>query len=497
MEKFHNGIVGSRPWWWSLSVLQICLLLLAFCHTTGLASEEGNVIPAGTLAQQTPRKNAYGTMMYCGTPRDYEFHIASRVMLKTLMKTKPNADVLVFISKTCPDHWTEIYVDDGVRVVLVDDIHNPYKDQPKYNKRFLSALNKLYAWGLEEYDRVVMLDVDNMVLRNSDELFQCGDFCAVFVDPCSFHTGLFVLKPSNATYSKMVESLTSGLRSADGADQGFLTSYYPDLLNAPLFRPPTDGSLLTGHYRLPFGYQMDASYYYYRMKWNVPCGPNSVITFPGVSILKPWYWWSWPVLPLGLTWHELRRSTIGYKMELPVAALQAMVYILLLAISMAIRHHFPASDRAYAMKTSFTKCPCLSEGWHFPLCNPWLIKVTVIGLIVASFFVPYYFVPTVIHPFLGWGLVFLGSLSLEILLLSILYLPTLAVLTPWIGILINFIAMGLPIYSHGLLRMLTILLVAFVSSPFLWWALREISAAIDLLADREPLMSRICVKGRR
>jgi hypothetical protein len=48
-----------------------------------------------------------------------------------------------------------------------------------------------------------------------------------------------------------------------------------------------------------------------KLKWRVPCGPNSVITFPSVPMLKPWYWWSYPTLPLGIAWHEKRRATIG------------------------------------------------------------------------------------------------------------------------------------------------------------------------------------------
>lgn len=48
-----------------------------------------------------------------------------------------------------------------------------------------------------------------------------------------------------------------------------------------------------------------------KLRWSVPCGPNSVITFPGAAWLKPWYWWSWPVLPLGIQWHEQRRQTLG------------------------------------------------------------------------------------------------------------------------------------------------------------------------------------------
>ena len=84
--------------------------------------------------------------------------------------------------------------EDGVKVVRVENMDNPYKHQDNFDKRFKLSLNKLYAWSLVDYDRVVMLDADNLFLQNTDELFQCGQFCAVFINPCVFHTGLFVLQ---------------------------------------------------------------------------------------------------------------------------------------------------------------------------------------------------------------------------------------------------------------------------------------------------------------
>lgn len=90
---------------------------------------------------------------------------------------------------------------DGARVLTVADVPNPYRGRAGVQPRFARALNKLLAWRLTEYARVVQLDADNLFLRNVDELFACGDFCAVFINPCIFHTGLMVLKvqllPSN------------------------------------------------------------------------------------------------------------------------------------------------------------------------------------------------------------------------------------------------------------------------------------------------------------
>lgn len=93
--------------------------------------------------------------------------------------------------------WWDRKHEDGAKVVMVKNMENPYKKQANFDSRFKLTLNKLYAWSLVDYDRVVMLDSDNLFLQNTDELFQCGQFCAVFINPCIFHTGLFVLQVSS------------------------------------------------------------------------------------------------------------------------------------------------------------------------------------------------------------------------------------------------------------------------------------------------------------
>ena len=59
----------------------------------------------------------------------------------------------------------------------------------------------------------------------------------------------------------MIHQLETGKENPDGADQGFIGGYFPDLLDQPMFYPPLNGTKLDGQYRLPLGYQMDASYY--------------------------------------------------------------------------------------------------------------------------------------------------------------------------------------------------------------------------------------------
>ncbi|GMH26644.1 hypothetical protein Nepgr_028487 [Nepenthes gracilis] len=325
-------------------------------------------------------KNAYAAMMYMGTPRDYEFYVATRVMMRSLVKLDVEADLVVIASMDVPLRWVRaLELEDGVKVERVKNMHNPYTNQNNFDDRFKLTMNKLYAWRLVQYERVVMLDSDNLFLQKTDELFQCGDFCAVFINPCIFHTGLFVLKPSVEVFKDMVHELEIGRPNPDGADQGFLSSYFPNLLDMPMFHPPANRTKLDGIFRLPLGYQMDASYYYLKLRWNIPCGPNSVITYPGARWLKPWYWWSWPVLPLGFSWHEQRLKTLGYGAEIPLVLIQSVLYLGIVAITRLARPSlsklcYRRSDRTFSIYQAG-------------------LKFIAIFCILSAYIIPFFLIP--------------------------------------------------------------------------------------------------------
>eukprot|EP01018_Ginkgo_biloba_P035473 Gb_39224 [translate_table: standard] len=457
-------LVSLRAPWFLLFLCSLALFCLPGVH--------GDLAPG----KQSSR-NAYATMMYMGTPRDYEFYVAVRVMLRSLVHLKVDADLVVIASKDVPKRWIKTLHEDGAQVRTVENIENPYKTQPGFNTRFTLTLNKLYAWSLVEYDRVVMLDADNLFLQNTDELFQCGQFCAAFINPCIFHTGLFVLQPSEKVFRNMMHDLAARRRNRDGADQGFLVSYFDDLLDRPMFYPPANGSKLDGFYRLPLGYQMDASYFYLKLKWHVPCGPNSVITFPSVPWLKPWYWWSWPVLPLGLSWHEQRRHTIGYGAEMPLLAVESLFYLVTMAVSIIACRGIPPPSSKFCLLRS-------EKGFSF---YSTVFKLLVATILIASYTLPFFLVPRTIHPMMGWGLYLLGSLSLVVVIINSFQLPILAVLTPWFGIFAALLVMAFPLYSNGIVRALSVAAYAFLAAPFVWRALVRVMSFLDASAEREAL----------
>ncbi|KAK5813139.1 Glycogenin-2 [Gossypium arboreum] len=326
-------------------------------------------------------RNAYATMVYMGTPRDYEFYVATRVLIRSFIRLQVDADLIAIASLDVPLRW-------------------------------LRALQVLFllCFCREEEDGAKVSCADNLFLHKTDELFQCGQFCAVFINPCIFHTGLFVLQPSSEVFKDMIHQLETGKANPDGADQGFIGAYFPDLLDQPMFYPHLNGTTLDGHHRLPMGYQMDASYYYLKLGWRVPCRPNSVITFPGAPWLKPWYWWSWPVLPLGIQWHQNSRQTLVYAAEMPIVMIQS------------------AST-------------------------------------IVAYIVPFAIIPRTIHPLVGWTLYFLGSVALSSVAINSFLPAAVPILVPLIGVLGSLLVMACPWYPDGVTRAFAVFGYAFCYAP--------------------------------
>ncbi len=69
------------------------------------------------------------------------------------------------------------------------------------------TLSKIHVWRLEQYTKCVFLDADTLVLSNVDEMFEREELSAApdIGWPDLFNSGVFVLKPSAATFSALME----------------------------------------------------------------------------------------------------------------------------------------------------------------------------------------------------------------------------------------------------------------------------------------------------
>jgi hypothetical protein len=100
--------------------------------------------------------------------------------------------------------------------------------------RFSHGFVKLRAWQLTEFDKVVYLDPDTLVLRNVDELFERPELSAApdSLWPDRFDSGVMVLAPSEKTFEHMLAA-APGAGTCYGGEQGFLNAFFPGWYRGP------------------------------------------------------------------------------------------------------------------------------------------------------------------------------------------------------------------------------------------------------------------------
>lgn len=98
---------------------------------------------------------------------------------------------------------------------------------------------KLRLWEMEEFDRVVFIDADAIVVRDISKLFGYPQFSAApnlyeeLMDMHRMNSGVFVAEPSKRTFENMLAVLDQPGKFWRRTDQTFLESYYPDWHGLP------------------------------------------------------------------------------------------------------------------------------------------------------------------------------------------------------------------------------------------------------------------------
>ncbi len=164
-------------------------------------------------------------------------------------------------------YWTSVRV--------VDPIGNPSPPDKMGFSTYETVYTKLHLWNQTEFDRLIYLDADTIVVGSLDQLLEGPDFAAspCFTAPDLFNAGMMVLKPSRERYEDLMEKRAT-LPSYDGSDQGFLNSYFPDWYTGDPSR------------RLPMKFNVPRLLRVYRPAWNRLTEDMRVLHYVGRN--KPW-----------------------------------------------------------------------------------------------------------------------------------------------------------------------------------------------------------------
>lgn len=111
-------------------------------------------------------------------------------------------------------------------------------NKPIFHNPLLNFV-KLRLWEMEQYDSVVFLDADTLVINPIDKLFSYPEFSAApnlyepLVDFHRLNSGVFVARPNRRTYDSMLAALDAPDMFWKRTDQTFLETYFPDWHGLP------------------------------------------------------------------------------------------------------------------------------------------------------------------------------------------------------------------------------------------------------------------------
>lgn len=206
----------------------------------------------------TPRRPARGDRAYVTLVTNDDFALGAKALLRSLLLSGTAADLAVLHTGGVSEAALTALDAFGARLVRTDLLPTSEGFNAVHARAALHArapfskggkpafhtpldnFVKLRLWQLD-YDRVVFLDADTLVLRNIDRLFDYPEFSAapnVYESLGDFHrmnSGVFTARPDPATFAAMMARLDTPGAFWRRTDQTFLQEYFPDWHGLPVF----------------------------------------------------------------------------------------------------------------------------------------------------------------------------------------------------------------------------------------------------------------------
>ncbi|XP_030473402.1 putative UDP-glucuronate:xylan alpha-glucuronosyltransferase 4 [Syzygium oleosum] len=163
-------------------------------------------------------REAYATVLHSS-----EAYVCGAIALaQSIRRTGSTKDLVLLADDSIGDKSLAGLQAAGWKIGRIDRIRSPNAKKGAYNEWNYS---KLRVWQLTQYDKVIFIDADLIVLRNIDEFFVYPQLSAAPNNRVLFNSGVMVIEPSSCIFEDLM-SKSFELDSYNGGDQGFLNEFF-------------------------------------------------------------------------------------------------------------------------------------------------------------------------------------------------------------------------------------------------------------------------------
>ncbi|XP_070682335.1 UDP-glucuronate:xylan alpha-glucuronosyltransferase 2-like [Malus domestica] len=165
-----------------------------------------------------PKREAYVTVLHSS-----DSYVCGAITLaKSLLQTGTKRDLVLLLDNSISAPKRDALSDAGWKLHVIERIRNPRGKKGTYNEYNYS---KFRLWQLIEYDKIIFIDADIIVLRNLDLLFHFPQMSAISNSGYLFNSGIMVIEPSNCTFKFLMDH-RDDIVSNNGGDQGYLNEVF-------------------------------------------------------------------------------------------------------------------------------------------------------------------------------------------------------------------------------------------------------------------------------
>ncbi|GLJ25132.1 hypothetical protein SUGI_0480690 [Cryptomeria japonica] len=235
-SKGHGVYVLLITEWWPSPNIFTCKDLISHENDTWLYKPNASILksklklPVGSCQlavplkakvrpySGNPKREAYATILHSA-----EFYVCGAIAVaRSIRLTGSKRDLVILVDATIIAEHRRGLEMAGWKLRQIERIRNPKAEREAYNEWNYS---KFRLWQLTDYDKIIFIDADLLILRNIDFLFGMPEITATGNNATLFNSGVMVIEPSNCTFQLLMDHIND-IESYNGGDQGYLNEIF-------------------------------------------------------------------------------------------------------------------------------------------------------------------------------------------------------------------------------------------------------------------------------
>lgn len=163
-------------------------------------------------------REAYATILHSA----HVYVCGAIAAAQSIRMSGSTRDLVILVDETISEYHRSGLEAAGWKIKTIQRIRNPKAEKDAYNEWNYS---KFRLWQLTDYDKIIFIDSDLLILRNIDFLFGMPEISATGNNGTLFNSGVMVIEPSNCTFQLLMKHINE-IESYNGGDQGYLNEIF-------------------------------------------------------------------------------------------------------------------------------------------------------------------------------------------------------------------------------------------------------------------------------